>query len=98
MLAVIGTHISAFFVLKYDPNTTEFISEKILNALSGFAVPVFLILSGALLLNEDKPFNDKKFIYKSWLPQVFDNYLLDSILRIVLWLRDSNIDSSANFI
>ena len=70
MLAVIGTHISAFFVLKYNPETIEFITENIFNALSRFAVPVFLMISGALLLNEDKAFDDKKFIRKSWLPLV----------------------------
>ena len=64
LLAVISVHISAFFVLKYEPNTMEFITENIFNALSGFAVPVFIMLSGALLLNEDKPFDDKKFIHK----------------------------------
>lgn len=70
MLAVISIHISAFFVLKYEPNTVEFMTENVFNALGGFAVPVFLMLSGALLLNEDKPFDDKKFIRKSWLPLV----------------------------
>ena len=70
MLAVISIHISAFFVLKYKPDNIEFISENVLNVLSSFAVPVFLMISGALLLNEDKPFDDKTFIKKSWLPLV----------------------------
>ncbi|WP_407413075.1 acyltransferase [Methanobrevibacter sp.] len=71
ILGVIGAHLSAFFVLNYNPDTIEFITENIINVLlSAFPISVFLMISGALLLNEDKPFDDKKFIRKSWLPLV----------------------------
>ncbi len=70
ILGVISIHLSAFFVLNYKPNTIEFFTENIFNGLSDYAVPIFLMITGALLLNEDKEFDDKKFIYKNWLPLV----------------------------
>ena len=68
ILGVISVHLSTFFVINYKPNTIEFFTENIFNGLGDYAVPIFLMITGALLLNEDKPFDDKKFIYKRWLP------------------------------
>ena len=52
--AVILIHISADYVKSYPNDSIEFISNNILCSCSRFAVPVFLMISGALMLNEEK--------------------------------------------
>lgn len=51
---VIMLHISADYLTDYDNNTTAFLLGNIFNSLSRFAVPVFFMISGALLLDERK--------------------------------------------
>ena len=68
ILSVIFLHISAFFVLGFeDVKTSEFITGNIVAGLCNAAIPLFLMISGALLLNEEKPFNARKFLKNSWL-------------------------------
>ena len=65
ILAVIMTHCSAMVVLKFLPSAIEnssfidaqslsFAIGNIFDSISRMAVPCFLMLSGALMLNEDK--------------------------------------------
>ena len=68
ILMVLLVHVSAYLVIKY-PNTSkaEFIIANVFNGLSRAGVPLFVMLSGALLLNEDRPFDTKTFYKKSLL-------------------------------
>lgn len=61
MCLVVLLHASAVFV-SYSENVT--LAGNILNSLSRPCVPLFVMLSGALLLNETKQ-KDDKVIYKS---------------------------------
>ena len=70
IIGVICIHTGASFIITYDTHTIEFFSANILAGLCYFAVPVFLMISGALLLNENKPFEDRKFIRGSWFKLV----------------------------
>lgn len=64
-------HTGTFFVLNYkDPNSIEFITGNIFTQISA-SIPLFLMLTGALFLREEKNFNLDKFLKKSWLPLVF---------------------------
>ena len=64
--AVILLHISADYV-KSEPNSSYgFIISNFLNSLSRFAVPIFFMISGALMLNENKKTDGKK-IFRSTL-------------------------------
>lgn len=51
-ILVIMIHSSSFFVKTYRRNTYEFIIGNILDSLSHIAVPLFIMISGALLLDE----------------------------------------------
>ena len=61
--AVILGHITADYVKSYPNDSLEFISNNLLNSACRFAVPMFFMISGALMLNEDKKINNKKIIY-----------------------------------
>lgn len=64
--AVVMIHVSVDFIKEYDNSTVEFLWGNIFSAVSRFAVPVFLMISGALMLDEDKNLSTKK-IMKSTL-------------------------------
>ena len=60
--AVVMIHISADFIKDFDVGTSEFLWGNVFSALSRFAVPIFLMISGALMLDEDKNLSTKKII------------------------------------
>ena len=60
--AVVMIHISADFIKEYDNNTMEFIWGNVFSALSRFAVPVFLMISGALMLDTNRDISTKKIM------------------------------------
>ena len=61
--AVVLVHISADYVKSYPNNSLEYISNNLLCSLTRFAVPIFLMISGALMLNENKKISNKKIIH-----------------------------------
>ena len=67
IISVIFVHVSVIISIGMNPQTTEFCTGVILRILSITGVPIFLMISGALLLNEEKNFINKKFIKDSWL-------------------------------
>jgi len=62
ILMVILVHICARFLLNYDNATLPYVLGNLLNGLSRAGVPLFLMLSGALMLNEDKAVPAKKVL------------------------------------
>lgn len=68
ILLVLLVHVSGYMVLYHsDTSSREFIVGNILNGISRAGVPLFLMLTGALLLNEDRKFDVKKFYKTSFL-------------------------------
>lgn len=68
ILSVLLVHVSCYIVLYYaNTSTKEFIFGNLLNGLSRAGVPLFLMLTGALLLNEDRPFSAKRFYRTSFV-------------------------------
>ncbi len=68
VLMVLMVHVSGYIVLYHtDPTSREFVIGNFFNGISRAGVPLFLMLTGALLLNEDKPFNTKRFYKTSFL-------------------------------
>ena len=79
ILLVIMCHVSAYMVIEYDdPNGLIFQMGNIPNGICRACIPLFVMLSGALLLNESKPFDTKKFYKKSllWLVLLLVGWLL----------------------
>ena len=65
---VLMCHVSAFLVIQFpDTSTLEFQIGNIPNGICRACIPLFVMLSGALLLKEEKPFNVKTFYKKSLL-------------------------------
>ena len=60
--AVILLHISVDYVKSYPNDSLEFISNNMLNSFCRFAVPMFFMISGSLMLNEDKNLSNRKIV------------------------------------
>ncbi len=88
ILSVILVHIVADFVVNFDTNTLEFTIGNILDSISRIAIPLFLMLSGALLLDESKEVDLKtivtKNIKKILLLLVFWSLFYSSVYNIAL--------------
>lgn len=64
--AVMMIHISADFVKMLDRADGGFFLANVLNSLSRFAVPVFVMISGALMLDENKSIPAGKMWKSIW--------------------------------
>ncbi len=60
--AVVMIHISADVVKDFPNDSFDFVCGNFLNSLSQFAVPIFFMISGALMLNEDKKLTTPKIL------------------------------------
>ncbi|MBQ0011089.1 MAG: acyltransferase family protein [Clostridiales bacterium] len=82
-IAVIIIHVSAPYKDAYtdtkDPYKCHIISTTLYNTLTRFAVPCFMMLSGALLLSNEKN-KDYKFFYKKTLVNIGIPTFIFSIL------------------
>lgn len=89
ILLVLMCHVSAFLVIQYpDTTTLEFQMGNIPNGICRACIPLFVMLSGALLLKEDKPFNTKDFYKHSllWVGLLLAGWLLIYALFYTLML------------
>lgn len=62
VLAVVMIHTSAGFVTSYDINSTEFMAGNILDGISRIGVPLFVMVSGSLMLDEKKSVSIKRIL------------------------------------
>lgn len=75
ILAVIMIHVSAQFVFASKGNSSQFIIGNIFDSISRCGVPLFVMISGALMLNEQKEITFKKIFKK----------ILNTLLLLYLW-------------
>ncbi len=61
-LAVVMIHVSAEFVQAYPVNSSGFLLGNVFDSLSRFAIILFLMISGALFLDENKNITTKKML------------------------------------
>ncbi len=59
IFAVVMIHVSAGFVVGNESSTSAFIFGNIFDSLSRIGVPLFLMISGALMLSEEKEITGK---------------------------------------
>ena len=76
IITVLMTHISASFVILFPSSSPEFIWGNIIDSLSRVGVPLFVMVSGALFLNEERHFETKSF---------FKKHLLIMIILLFVW-------------
>ena len=65
IIAVIMLHCSAYFVAFFPLGSREFIIGSIFNSISRIGVPLFVMISGALFLDEHKEVTLKKLFLKN---------------------------------
>ncbi len=64
IFAVILLHISGYFIVNYDTKTAEFLTANIIDSLTRFCVPCLLMISGTLMLDDNKNYNYKYYFTK----------------------------------
>lgn len=75
-LAVIMIHTSGVFLVGYGEASTEFAVGNIFDSISRFGVPLFVMISGALMLDENKEIS---------LHKLFDRNIKNIVLLLILW-------------
>lgn len=65
VLAVVMIHSSATFVTNYELYTNEFIFGNLFDSIARIGVPLFLMISGALFLDENKKITIKSVLSKN---------------------------------
>lgn len=64
-LAVVMIHCSATFVSDYKPHTSEFFFGNIFDSVARIGVPLFLMITGALFLDESRDVTLKSILCKN---------------------------------
>jgi len=70
VLAVVMIHCSASFVTKYKPPASEFLCGNLFDSIARIGVPLFLMISGSLFLDERKKITLKSIMTKNVIPLV----------------------------
>lgn len=76
IFAVILTHCSAKFVVDFDKTSFEFACGNLFDSISRIGVPMFLMISGSLFLNENREFTIKNILTK---------YIVNIVVTTVIW-------------
>ena len=63
ILSVIMIHVSAPYVINYQPNSLQFTVGNILDSISRIGVPFFVLISGTFMLDENKELTINKIAY-----------------------------------
>lgn len=72
LLMIVMVHVSAYMVIFFPAtDKIEWLVGNIFNGISRAGVPMFIILSGALLLSEDKPMDTVRFYKKNLMTMVY---------------------------
>lgn len=73
--AVIMIHIAADFVKELDRNSFGYVFANLLESISRFPVPMFLMISGSLMLDEDRTISRNKMA----------KIILDMLILLFSW-------------
>ncbi len=64
VIAVIMIHVSAIYVINYQPNSIQFTVGNILDSISRIGVPFFVLISGTFMLDKNKELSINKLSKK----------------------------------
>lgn len=101
IVLVILTHASADFILSSPADSTNFIIANILDSISRISVPLFVMLSGALLLNENKTFDlqvMKKYVIRIFVLLYVWSFIYALIYQIILPILREQTISMTSFV
>ena len=96
IISVLAIHASAPGFTSYDFKNINYIVSVLYGSLVRFAVPVFIMSSGAIFLNEEKEITIKK-IYKKYIPRIIAALLLftlfyESVPLLFTYIKTGIID------
>ena len=74
--AVIMIHVSVSFVVNFEIGSLEFVFGNIFDSISRIGVPLFVMTSGALMLNENSKFSIKK---------LFTKRITQLVVLLIIW-------------
>ena len=69
MMSVVMVHCAAEFLGHYDAGTAEFFWGNIFDSISRAGVPIFLMISGAFFLNENKEISINN-VFKKYIKEL----------------------------
>lgn len=96
IVAVIVLHVSATILYRSTPYSTVYDVNFVLNQLSRFCVPAFIIISGmGLTINYKKDCSYFKFIVKRFV-KIIPQYVVWCLLYIFIITKDFNIHTDLN--
>lgn len=81
-LAVIMIHVSAQYLHSIDINSPEYNAVNFWDSLSRWAVPIFIMISGALFLSEDRPIST---IYRKYILRIVTAFAFWSLFYASLY-------------
>jgi surface polysaccharide O-acyltransferase-like enzyme len=96
ILAVIAIHISDSFTHMKNVNMLLMINV-IIDVFSQFAVPLFIFISGFVLSLKYKGLFSRKIFYKKRAKSILPQYIIFSVLYILLNVVTSTIDGTLKF-
>lgn len=87
ILAVVMIHVSADFISSYAPLSWEYITGNIFDSLSRIGVPLFVMISGSLMLDEQRNITPRimfrKYVKNVLVLLVFWSALYDFVFQIL---------------
>ena len=75
-ICVIGIHVADAYQFYAEPQSTDFVISNIFNSITHIAVPVFVMISGAFMLDEKRQMSTKQFLKK---------YALSLTILLIIW-------------
>ncbi|MGE4548603.1 MAG: acyltransferase [Intestinibacillus sp.] len=96
MLAVVYLHTAAPSLRQFEHMALWHVSNA-LTSICTIAVPIFFMISGALLLSSDKT-ADPHYLLRHRLPRVLIPFLLWSALAVVFAYRESGPETAKNML
>lgn len=93
VMFIVMLHSASFYFNNFDAGVFGWEVGNIGNSLSRWGVPVFIMLSGALLLNNDKP-TDYASFYKRRISKILIPLIFWSIFYSAIWLFQNKGDAT----
>ena len=88
IFAVVMIHISGYYVIN-PSRMVDFTIGNIFDSVSRLGVPLFLMISGALMLDENKKFDCKNRILSLLIPMLVWSFLYALIYSVILPIKNN---------
>ncbi len=99
MAAVVAIHTASFYFLRVEVGTTNWLVAEVWDGSMRWAVPVFVMISGALFLNPDKKISIRK-LYQSNILKIVGIILFWGFLYAAIggWPQSCSVPEIAAFV